>query len=200
MKKAIIIIVGIILVISAMGLFFIERMMIVDTSQYEFLKDARITEMQDQKVIEIQLTGNPNETAPKAMGELFSVFYALKGSGNTISKPAPKARWSGDFNNMQTLVGKYAMQVSDNFTQLPDLKNSDVKLVTWEYGTVAEILHTGAYNEEGTTTEKLMKYIQDNGYRVIGDHEEEYLQGPDLLRLVKPKDYKTIIRYQVKKL
>jgi effector-binding domain-containing protein len=200
MKKALIIIVGIILVIAAMGVFFIEKMMLVDTSQYEYLSQPRITEMQNQKVIEIELTGNPSETAPKAMGELFPVFYALKGSGNTISKPVPKTRWIGDFNNMQTLVGKYAMQVSDNVTQLPDLKGSQVKLVTWKYGTVAEVLHVGAYDQEGQTVTKLMKYINDNGYKVIGEHEEEYLQGPDLLRLIKPKDYKTIIRYRIKKI
>ncbi len=199
MKKALVVLIGIILVIAAMAVFFIEKMMLVDTSKYEFLKEPRITEMQNQKMIEIELAGNPRETAGKAIGELFSVFFSLKGQGNNMPISAPRARWSGDFNKAETMVGKYAMPVSDNVMQLPPLKDSQVKLVTWEYGTVAEILHVGPYNQEGPTTEKLMKYIQDKGYKVIGDHEEEYLKGPDLLRLVKPKDYYTIIRYQVRK-
>lgn len=199
MKKAIIIIVAIILVAVIGVLFLIERPL-VDVSQYEYLKEPRITEMQNQKMIEIELKGNPNKTAPKAMTQLFSAFYKLKGYGNSIPNPIPRARWSGDFNNMETFVGKYAMQVSDNVTQLPPLKKSQVKLVTWEYGTVAEILYVGPYGEQRPIIEKLIKYIRDNGYQIIGEHEEEYLKGPDLLGLVKPKDYHTIIRYRLKKI
>ena len=92
------------------------------------------------------------------------------------------------------------MQVSDEVTQLPPSQNSQVELVTWEYGTVAEILHVGSYYKEEQTIVKLMKFIKDNGYEVIGEHEEEYLQGPDLLGLVKIKDYKTIIRYRIKEI
>jgi hypothetical protein len=156
--------------------------------------------MPNQKVIEVELKGNPNETAGKAMMQLFSVFYKLRGYGNKISKPVPKARWSGDFSNMETMVGKYAMQVSDSVAKLPPSKDSQVKLVTWEYGTVVEILHVGPYDQEWETIKKLMNYARENGYRITGEHEEEYLKGPDLLGLTKPKDYHTIIRYRVKKL
>ncbi|MDD5454820.1 MAG: GyrI-like domain-containing protein [Candidatus Ratteibacteria bacterium] len=194
MKKALIIIVGVILVIAAMGVFFIEKMMLVDTSKYEYLKEPRITEMPNQKMIEIALTGNPNETAGKAMGELFTVFFTLKGHGPTS---APRARWIGDFTSPETMVGKYAMPVSDNVTQLPDIKDSQVKLTTWQYGTVVEILHMGPYDQEWETVKKLMNYAQKNGYQIFGEQEEEYLKGPDLLHLVKPKDYYTIIRYRV---
>ncbi len=198
MKKVIIIIIGIILIVVAGIVFFLEKPL-VDFSQYEYLKEPRITEMQNQKMIEIELKGNPNETAGKAMRELFPAFYKLRGYGNDIAKPLPRARWSGDFNKMETLVGKYAMQVSDNITQLPDLKDSQVKLVTWKYGTVAEILHIGPYDQEWETVKKLMNYVRDNGYQIAGEHEEEYLKGPDLLHLVKPADYHTIIRYRVGK-
>lgn len=200
MKKVIIIVIAVILVLIAVVLFFLEKMTITDTSQYDYLREPRITEMQNQKVIEIELKGNPNKTAGEAIKQLFGTFYKLKRHGNKISNPVPKARWSGDLNNQDALVGKYAMQVSDNVIQLPDLKNSQVKLVIWEYGTVAEILHVGPYNQEGATVGELIKYIQNNGYQTIGEHEEEYLQGPDLLGLVKPKDYKTIIRYRIEKL
>lgn len=199
MKKAIIIIVAIILIVAAIGLFFLEKPL-VDISQYENLKEPRITEMANQKVIEVELKGNPSETAGEAMKQLFSTFYKLKRYGNNISKPVPKARWIGDFNNQNDLIGKYAMQVSDSVEKLPPLKGSDIKLVTWEYGTVAEILHVGAYDNEHQTVVKLIKYIQDNGYQIIGEHEEVYLQGPDLLGMRKPKNYYTIIRYRVKQL
>lgn len=199
MKKALIIIIGIILVIAAMGVFFIEKMMLVDTSKYEYLKEPRITEMPNQKMIEIELKGNPSETAGKAIGELFTVFFTLKGHGNNMPISAPRARWIGDLNSPETMVGKYAMQVSDNVTELPDIKESQVKLVIWQYGTVAEILYIGPYDQEWETVKKLMNYVRANGYQIAGEHEEEYLKGPDLLHLVKPKDYYTIIRYRVDK-
>jgi hypothetical protein len=198
MKKALVVIIGIILVVAALVVFFFEKPK-VDLSQYESLKEPRITEMQNQKMIEIELKGNPSETAGKAMGELFSVFFMLKGHGNNMPISAPRARWSGDFNKPETMIGKYAMQVSDSVTQLPDLKDSQVKLVTWKYGTVVEILHIGPYDQEWETVKKLMNYARDNGYQIAGEHEEEYLKGPDLLRLVKPKDYYTIIRYRVER-
>lgn len=74
----------------------------------------------------------------------------------------------------------------------------EVKLTKWEYGTIAEILHTGPYSSETPTIERLKKFIKDSGYEIIGDHEEEYIKGPGLFPS-NPKDYYTIIRYRIKK-
>jgi len=41
--------------------------------------------------------------------------------------------------------------------------------------------------------ERLHQFIEENGYQIAGDHEEEYLTTPDA------KNPKTIIRYQVRK-
>ena len=68
----------------------------------------------------------------------------------------------------------------------------------WAYGDVAEILHLGPYETEPPTIKRLTDFIAAQGYRIIGDHEEEYLKGPGMAR-VAPKDYWTIIRYRVEK-
>ena len=47
--------------------------------------------------------------------------------------------------------------------------------------------------EEGPTVIALHKFIEDNGYKLLGVHEEEYLTTP------KAKVQKTIIRYRVAK-
>ena len=69
----------------------------------------------------------------------------------------------------------------------------EVGLETWEYGTVAQILHLGAYDQEGPAVERLMKFIEESGYRIAGVHEEEYLTTPDA------KVVKTLIRCPVQK-
>ena len=69
----------------------------------------------------------------------------------------------------------------------------EVVMETWSYGTIAQILHIGAYDQETLNIERLQRYIKDNGYEISGDHEEEYLTSPDA------KVVKTIIRYPVRK-
>ena len=75
----------------------------------------------------------------------------------------------------------------------------EVELTTWEYSEVAEILHVGPYSEEQPTVERLRAFIEESGYEIIGDHEEEYLKGPGMFVRVRPEDYATIIRYRVRK-
>jgi len=58
---------------------------------------------------------------------------------------------------------------------------------------VAQILHIGPYSEETATVERLHKFIAENGYKIAGIHEEEYLTKPEA------KVQRTIIRYPIKK-
>jgi hypothetical protein len=86
------------------------------------------------------------------------------------------------------------LPVPSDTTSLPQkVASIEVKLETWDYGTVAQILHLGAYDQEDVTVEHLHKFIEESGYEVAGLHEEEYLTSPDA------KIVKTIIRYPVKK-
>ncbi|MBN2445076.1 MAG: hypothetical protein JXJ04_27215, partial [Spirochaetales bacterium] len=56
----------------------------------------------------------------------------------------------------------------------------------------------GPYEAEVPTIEKLEAFIKEQGYSIIGDHEEEYLKGPGM-GFVNPRDYYTIIRYRITK-
>jgi hypothetical protein len=71
--------------------------------------------------------------------------------------------------------------------------SAEVKIETWEYGPVAQILHLGPYDQETKTIERLHQFIAESGYEIAGPHEEEYQSKPDA------KVIKTLIRYQVKK-
>ncbi len=48
---------------------------------------------------------------------------------------------------------------------------------TWAYGDVAEILHEGSYGAEQPDIERLLRFIESSGYRVIGDHQRRSRQG-----------------------
>jgi effector-binding domain-containing protein len=72
-----------------------------------------------------------------------------------------------------------------------------VSIRTWEYGAVAEILHVGRYSNEDTDIRRLVDFVVSQGYRVIGDHEEEYVRGPGMFFAGDPEQYLTIIRLRV---
>jgi hypothetical protein len=90
----------------------------------------------------------------------------------------------------------WALPIPDDTQTLPKKSpdDPDVAIAIWEYGTVAQVLHLGPYSEEGPTIAALHKFIGESGYRIIGEHEEEYLTSP------KAKVMKTIIRYRVAEL
>ena len=86
------------------------------------------------------------------------------------------------------------MPVPGDTTSLPQkVAGIEVKLETCDYGTIAQILHLGPYDQEGPTVESLHQFVEDNGYEIAGAHEEEYLTSPGA------KVIKTIIRYPFKK-
>jgi hypothetical protein len=187
------------LVLCALVFVFIMGRMRPNLKQFEVLKDPRISVMPDQKVLSIELKGDPNIAAKEGFGRLFKAFYALKRSTKGMQFAAPRARWAGDLATpKEQWVGTYAMPVPDSVEKLPSAGDGSVKLETWKYGEVAEILHIGSYGEETPDIEKLRQFIESKGYVIAGSHEEEYLKGPGMFFKGNPKNYWTIIRYQVK--
>ena len=62
-------------------------------------------------------------------------------------------------------------------------------------GLSAQILHTGSYDAEGTTLEKLYAFIKQEGFEISGYHHEIYLSDP---RKVPEERLKTILRYSIR--
>lgn len=171
-----------------------------DLSKYQHLKEPRISEMPNQKMLVVAAKGDPNVVGTKAFGILFSTYFkTVKGGKMQI----PRARWPHDLGTqLDEWQGLYALPVPESVDRLPELKPEPgftVKLETWDYGTVAEILHVGPYNLEEPAVEKLKKFIHDSGYYIDGLHEEEYLKGPGMFGRGDPKKYHTIIRYRISK-
>ena len=162
--------------------------------------DPQILEMPPQKMAVVYGKGAPEKVFPEFMPALYGSVYTLrfdlkkkglptfKVSGLRARYPdvlhVPKEEWT-------IIVG---LPVPEDTTSLPQkVAGIEVKLETWDYGTVAQILHLGRYDQEEASIERLEKFIEDSGYEIAGFHEEEYLTSPDA------KVPKTVIRYQVKK-
>jgi len=144
--------------------------------------------------------GAPNKVFPEFMpalcGSVYTLKFDLKKKGLPTFKVSglrarypdahlvPKDEWAH-------IIGLPVPE--DTTSLLQKVPNIEVKIETWEYGTVAQMLHLGAYDQEYATVERLHKFIEENGYEIAGLHEEEYLTSPDA------KVIKTIIRYPVKK-
>lgn len=172
-----------------------------DLSWYDFLKQPRITTMNDQKMLVVTAQGDPNVVGSKAFKLLFKTYFKIPGVSKSMEQ-APRVRWAGDMKVKSSWTGYYALPVPAGTASLPGVDQEPgykVELATWEYGDVAEILHIGPYAEEAPTIEILQAFINKNGYRITGYHEEEYIKGPGMFFKGDPKNYYTIIRYRVKK-
>ena len=162
--------------------------------------DPQIIEMPSQKMAVVRGKGAPDKVFPDVMPALYGSVYTLKFSLKKEGKPTfkvtglrarypdaltePKDQWTH-------IIGLPVPE--DTTILLKKVPNVEVNLETWEYGTVAQILHLGSYDQETPTIERLHKFIAENGYIIAGMHEEEYLTRPDA------KVVKTIIRYPVRK-
>ena len=168
-------------------------------SLYEGRVNSGVTRMDAQWVLVTRQKGNPNIVAKHAFRILFKTYYRYADKRERQKFAVPKARWPVEAinaANMNDWEGGYALPVSERF---PNPQSGEVRLEKWEYGTVAEILHKGSYTDEPATVAKLVEFIRVNGYRIVGEHEEEYLKGPGMFFRGNPDGYMRIIRYRVEK-
>ena len=163
--------------------------------------DPQILEMPSLKMAVVRGKGTPAkvfaELMPALYGSVYTLKFDLKKKGlETFKVSGLRARYPDaptvSKDKWTIVVG---LPVPDDTASLPQkVPGIDVKLETWHYGTVAQILHLGTYDEETANILRLHKFITDSGYEFVGVHEEEYLTRPDA------KVPKTIIRYPVRKL
>lgn len=162
--------------------------------------DPIMLERPPQKMAVVQRRGSPDKVFskifPALYGSVYTLKFDLKKRGlESFKVGCPRARFPDAhlYPKGEWLIIA-GIPIPDNTTSLPQKEpGTEVKVETWEYGTVAQILHLGPYDQEKRTIERLQQFITDNGYEIAGPHEEEYQSKPDA------KIIKTLIRYQVKK-
>ena len=190
---------ALIILLGLLAFFATRGPSLAELQKFDYLKEPKINTMPAQKMISVEIKGDPNTSSAVAFKELYATYYKLKRNTKGLTMVAPRARWSGPFDApKKDWVGIYGIPIPDSVEKLPD-NPGNVKLDIWQYGEVAEILYVGPYSEEKATIEKLIGFIHSNGYEIAGAHEEEYLKGPGMFFKGNPKDYYTVIRYPVKK-
>jgi hypothetical protein len=157
-----------------------------------------LVEMSAQTMAVVRSLGDPSVVAEQVFPALFGAVFALKFKvlkprGVEYKVGAPRARWPLPLDTpREEWVGIWGIPVPDDTDELPQaVPGVPVVLETWEYGTMAHILHLGPYADEEPTVARLREFIAASGYQIAGPHEEEYLTMPDA------KNMKTVVRYPV---
>ena len=160
--------------------------------------DPVILEMPSQRMAVVRGRGSPDKVFAKIFPALFGSVYTLKfdlkkRGLESFKVGCPRARYPDAHLCPQ---GEWliiaGIPIPGNTTSLPQKEpGTEVKIETWEYGTVAQILHLGPYDQETETIGRLRQFITENGYKIAGPHEEEYQSKPDANVI------KTLIRYRV---
>jgi hypothetical protein len=172
-----------------------------DASKFAYLREPRLARIGDQRMLVVEATGDPNVVAGGAFKLLFQTYYKVPGVARGAPS-APRARWTLPLDTPRNQwIGRYGLPVPDAAGPAPDVSASQmhVTIATWPYGDVAEVLHVGPYSTERPDIERLHAFIASRGYRVVGDHEEEYVKGPGIIFAGDPNAYLTIIRLRVEK-
>lgn len=174
-----------------------------DLSAYEKFRDPAMLTMGAERMLVVERKGAPDKVAGEAFGTLFKAYFKLDHVPKGPRMPAPRARWNGVLDTpADQWVGLYGLPVPQEAAGLlsPESGNvSSARFETWEYGEIAQILHVGRYDKETPTIQRLVSFIKDRGYMIIGAHEEEYLRGPGTFGRGDPNGYYTLIRYRVAK-
>lgn len=161
-----------------------------------------IVEMPARTMAVVKTIGDPGEVGLKVFPALYGAAYTLKFSlkkeGVEFKVEPPRARWFNgpDWKSVprEEWRAEWALPIPEGTTDLAQkLPDTPVTIETWEYGTVAQVLFVGAYADEEPAINALHAWIEEQGYEIVGPHEEEYLSRPEA------KSPKTVIRYQVRK-
>lgn len=181
-------------------------------------KAISVVDIPEMSFLMIDGAGNPNTaTAYKqAVAALFAVSYALKfavkrGAGGidygvmpleglwwtADGRPFSPARKEEMLWTMMIMQPEYVTptlfeQARKEVAQKKDLPALPrLRLETLREGSVAQIMHIDAYDDEAPAIARLHAFIAEQGRRLHGKHHEIYLSDPTR---TAPEKLKTILR------
>lgn len=110
--------------------------------------------------------------------------------------------WTSMIRQPEFVTQEVYLNTSDEIAKKkPEIDVTKVRFETLEEGLCVQIMHKGPYNEEQSSIDQILQYIEENNLQVDFEsgrrHHEIYLSDP---RRCKPENLKTVIRYPVKKI
>jgi hypothetical protein len=186
---------------------------------YRAKKNPEIVDVPVGKFLIIDGKGDPNgEEYQKAIQALYGAAYTLKFHYKAIgkdfkvmpleglwwindgvfdmNKPAPreKWRWTSMIRVPDFIDGKEYHTLLPGIVEKRGKKVLEVRLISFNEGLSAQIMHIGPYSEEAPTINRLHEWVVMQGYRLRDKHHEIYMSDP---RRTKPENLKTIIRHPI---
>ncbi len=126
-------------------------------------------------------------------------LWWIKDGTFDVNDPAPREDWRW---RAMIRVPNYVTE-EDMAELLPEVEKKrdgtigKVRLWTFHEGVSAQVLYVGSYSDEMSTINMLHWWVEEQGYRLRGDHHEIYLSDP---RRTAPEKLKTIIRHPLDEL
>jgi hypothetical protein len=114
-----------------------------------------ILDMPARKVATTTTKGDPDslgESLSPLYGSVYTLKFDLKKRGlGTFKVESLRARWpDAHLLPREQWTAHWALPVPDDTEVLPQkTPDAQVELQTWDYGSIAQILHIGPYSEEG---------------------------------------------------
>ncbi|MCW4013469.1 MAG: GyrI-like domain-containing protein [Candidatus Bathyarchaeota archaeon] len=186
---------------------------------YKAKKEPALIDVPVGKFLAIDGTGDPNgEEYQEAMMALYGSAYTLKFHYNTLgsdfkvmaleglwwiengvfdmNNPAPREnwRWTSMIRVPNYVTQKEFDVVLPAIIEKRGEKVKEVRLMEFDEGLSAQIMHIGPYSEETPTINRLHNWVTEQGYRLRDKHHEIYMSDP---RRTAPEKLKTIIRHPV---
>ena len=189
------------------------------SSYYTAKAYPELVQFNEVVFLSIEGKGDPSsEEFAVRVQALYSVAYALKfklkakGKDFTVAKlegqwwvdkgkysglswtEVPRSEWyyrllirMPEFIEKQALEG--AIIELANKKKVSNVE--DVSLFTLDEGKAVQMMHTGPFNKESETIEKIIDFMNNNGLKPAGLHHEIYLSD---FRRTAPEKLKTILR------
>jgi hypothetical protein len=184
--------------------------------------DWALVDVPAQQFIAVDGHGDPNTSADyaRAVEALYAVAYTIKFSSKRalgrdfVVGPLEGLWWSDrpevftardkDAWNWRMLISQPGWVTDDLIEEAKQTalakKNlpaiADIRRETLHEGTSAQLLHIGAYDDEGPAIARLHhEYLPAHNLRMSGHHHEIYLSDP---RRTEPAKLRTILRQPVR--
>lgn len=191
---------------------------------YGVKKDPILVRVPQQRFIMLSGEGNPNDRSfSERVGALYSLAYGIKMSCKALAEQSDgviqdfcvyplEGIWGrkdgGEFSKDElyyTIMIRQPDFVSEDMVRealekcrkkKPSPLLDEIVFDTMEDGLCVEVLHTGSYDSEPESFDRLERFAQQNGYeRASVRHREIYLSNANR---TAPDKLKTILRYQVR--
>jgi len=188
---------------------------------YSAKAEPKIVEVPELKYIAFDGEGNPgSKDFEEAMGVLYGLAYTIKFMCKADDRdftvmPLEGTWWSeniDDFVNGNKDNWKWTVMIAvpefvteELFEKgraslsakkdVPQLERG--YLSNFNDGLAAQLMHIGPYSEETENIQKLHRFVEEQGYKLVKKHREIYISSP---QRTAPEKLKTIIRHPIEKI